>query len=78
MAITNITEAINVLKDLVEVLPAANGNIEASSVTGGTFGGQVTAHINHQIPTASLLRNSKIVSTETNPTVNGEIFWIYG
>lgn len=31
----------------------------------------------HQDPNTSLLRNSKLVNTETNPTVNGEICWTY-
>ena len=31
----------------------------------------------HQDPNTSLLRNSKLVNAETNPTVNGEICWTY-
>lgn len=31
----------------------------------------------HQDPGTSLLRNSKIASSETNPSVNGEICWTY-
>lgn len=43
----------------------------------GTFGGQVVANSSGQDVGTPLLRNSKLVSTETNPTVNGEIFWTY-
>lgn len=32
----------------------------------------------NQSPGTSLLRNSKLVSSDTNPTVNGEINWTYG
>lgn len=30
-----------------------------------------------QAPSSSILRNSKLVPVETNPTVNGEICWTY-
>lgn len=30
-----------------------------------------------QSPSASILRNSRLVAVETNPTVNGEICWTY-
>jgi hypothetical protein len=50
----------------------------ASTVTAGTFAGQVVANASSQAPATSLLRNSKIVSTTTNPTKNGEIVWTYG
>lgn len=45
--------------------------------SGGTFSGSVKAGNNYQSVETSLLRNSKIVSAETNPTVNGEINWLY-
>ena len=47
----------------------------------GTFSGIVKASSSDssdQAPATSLLRNSKLVATETTPTVNGEIFWVYG
>lgn len=50
----------------------------ADGILGGTFAGQVVANANGQDPSTSLLRNSKLVSTETNPTVSGEICWQYG
>jgi UDP-2,3-diacylglucosamine pyrophosphatase LpxH len=49
----------------------------ANAITAGTFAGQVVANANGQTPSTSLLRNSKLVSSETNPTVNGEICWTY-
>ena len=49
----------------------------ASAVTAGTFAGQVVANSSKQTPSTSLLRNSKLVSVETSPTVNGEICWHY-
>lgn len=49
----------------------------ASTINAGTFAGQVVANSSGQTPNASLLRNSKLVTTETNPTVNGEICWVY-
>ena len=46
-------------------------------ISGGTFGGEVAAVSSGQTPGTSLLRNSKLVSADTTPTVNGEIFWTY-
>ena len=53
-------------------------NHAASKVTAGTFAGQVVANDSGQTPGTMLLRNSKLVSADTNPTVNGEICWTYG
>lgn len=53
-------------------------NQAASTITAGTFAGQVVANSSGQTPGTSLLRNSKLVSTDTDPTVNGEINWTYG
>ena len=55
----------------------ASHNQAASTITAGTFGGQVVASSSGQTYSTSLLRNSKLVSTETTPTVNGEICWTY-
>lgn len=49
----------------------------ASMISAGTFAGQVVANSSGQTPGTSLLRNSKLVSADTNPTVNGEINWTY-
>ena len=50
-------------------------NQAASTITAGTFAGQVVA--SGQDAGTALLRNSKIVSADTNPTVNGEINWTF-
>lgn len=52
-------------------------NQAASTITAGTFAGQVIANSSGQEVGTPLLRNSKLVSAETNPTVNGEIYWTY-
>lgn len=52
-------------------------NQAASTITAGTFAGQVVANSGGQTPGTSLLRNCKLVSADTNPTVNGEICWTY-
>lgn len=57
--------------------PAAHSQA-ASTVTAGTFAGQVAAKSGQQTPGSMLLRNSQLVSAETSPTVNGEICWQYG
>lgn len=49
----------------------------ANRIMGGTFTGQVAANSSRQTPSVSCLRNSKIVSADTNPTANGEINWTY-
>lgn len=52
-------------------------NQAANTITAGTFGGQVVANSSGQTPGTSLLRNIRLVSTDTNPTVNGEICLVY-
>lgn len=52
-------------------------NQAASTITAGTFAGQVVANGSGQTPGTSLLRNSRLVSADTNPTVEGEICWHY-
>lgn len=47
----------------------------ATEITAGTFSGEVVAGT--QTPDRTLLRNTKLVSTETTPSVNGEIYWQY-
>ena len=46
--------------------------------SGGTFTGTIKAGSNYQSYSMSLLRNSKLVSTDTTPTYDGEIYWVYG
>lgn len=56
---------------------ASSHNQSASTITAGTFGGQVVANNSAQTPGISLLRNTQILKTETTPSVNGEIWWNY-
>lgn len=53
-------------------------SLAASKITAGTFAGAVVANSAGQAPGTSLVRNSKLVAEEATPTVNGEIFWVYG
>ena len=46
--------------------------------TGGAFTGFVYAGSSYQPYSSSLLRNSALVSSETIPIYNGEIYWVYG
>ena len=48
-----------------------------SDIKSGTFASYVKANASNQDPATSLIRNSALVSADTNPTVNGEIFWTY-
>lgn len=59
-------------------LTLATHNQAASTITGGTFAGEVAAAASAQTPGNSLLRNSALVIADTTPTNNGEIFWTYG
>ena len=54
-----------------------NHSQAASTITAGTFAGQVVANASGQTPGTMLVRNSKLVSAEETPTVNGEICWVY-
>lgn len=58
-------------------LSLASHNQAASTITAGTFAGQVVANASGQTPGTMLVRNSKLVSAEETPTVNGEICWVY-
>lgn len=73
ITINNYTGFSSVKKIDPKYLP----NYTASEVGAGTFAGQVIANSSSQAASTSLIRNSKLVSTDTNPTVNGEIYWTY-
>jgi hypothetical protein len=62
---------------LASDIPTVPSSYSAASITAGTFGGQVVANASGQTPGTSLLRNSKLVSADTDPTANGEINWTY-
>ena len=68
----------NDLKDKPDAFPPSAHNQAASTITAGTFAGQVVAKAGSQAAGTSLLRNTKLVASETTPTNEGEIFWIYG
>ena len=54
----------------------ASHNQSASTITAGTFAGQVAANASGQAPSASCLRNSKFSFDESDvPTVEGETVW---
>ena len=55
-------------------------NLAATAMqrAGGTFTGTIKAGGSYQSYSTSLLRNSKLVSSDTTPSVNGEINWTYG
>lgn len=65
------------ITDFPTSMTPTSHNQNANTITAGTFAGIVKAGSSYQTYSTSLLRNSKLVSTETNPTVNGEINWTY-
>lgn len=67
-----------VVKSALDAKAAADHNQAASTVTSGTFAGQVAANSAGQTPGSFLLRNSKVSAAEEDPTVNGEIVWVRG
>lgn len=58
-------------------LSLASHNQAASTVTAGTFAGQVVAKSGAQTPGTMLLRNSILSSADDKEIQNGEIIWIY-
>ena len=50
----------------------------ASTITAGTFAGQMVANSSGETYSNYCLRNTRLASADTNPTVNGEICWTYG
>jgi hypothetical protein len=68
---------ISDITDFPTSVPPTAHNQAASTITAGTFAGQVVANASAQTPGTALLRNSKIVSADTTPTNNGEICWTY-
>lgn len=55
----------------------ASHNQAASTITAGTFAGQVAANGSGQTYNTYCLRNTRLASSDTNPTVNGQICWTY-
>ena len=56
---------------------ASSHNQAASTVTAGTFAGQVVAKSSAQTYSTYLLRNTRLAASDTTPTVNGQICWTY-
>ena len=77
MTPTAHTHTKSQITDFPSTMTPSAHNQAASTITSGIFGGQVVANASGQTYSTSLLRNSKLVSAETNPTVNGEICWTY-
>ena len=46
------------------------------SIRPGTFSGTMKANANNQAADTSLLRNSRVVLSDTDPDVEGEIVWV--
>lgn len=60
-------------ESLLSVMPWRTAGLSKT----GTFNRKAVALGTAQDPSTSLLRNSKIVATDTTPTNNGEICWTY-
>ena len=75
---TAVNKGISSLRSEISYKANKSHDQAASTITAGTFAGQVVANSAGQTPTTSCVRNSRLVPTDTNPTVNGEIVWIYG
>lgn len=56
---------------------ASSHNQAASTITAGTFAGAVVAPRSSQTYSSYMLRNSRLASSETDPSYNGEICWTY-
>ena len=67
-----------VIKSALDGKAASAHNQAASTITSGTFAGQVASNSSGQTPGTMLLRNSKLAAASEDPTVNGEIVWVYG
>lgn len=46
--------------------------------SGGTFTGTIKAGSNYQSYSTYLMRNTRLASSDTTPSVNGQICWTYG
>lgn len=57
---------------------AATQAAAAMPKSGGTFTGRVKAGSSGESYSTYLLRNTRLASSDTTPTVNGEICWTYG
>lgn len=46
--------------------------------SGGTFTGTIKAGSSYQSYSTYLMRNTRLASSDTTPSVNGQICWTYG
>lgn len=53
-------------------------SLAASKISAGTFAGRVVANSSGQSYSTYCLRNTRLASSDTNPTTNGQICWTYG
>lgn len=67
----------NDLTDKPDAFPPTAHTQAASTITAGTFAGQVVANSSGQAAASYVVRNSKLASAEESPTVNGQICWKY-
>ena len=66
------------LADCIIMVVDVRTGMTAADVDAGTFAGAVKANASGQTPGTSLLRNSLLTADDTvNPTVEGEIVWVY-
>ena len=71
-----VDEKINAITPASIGAAAASHNQAASTITAGTFAGQVVAKSDAQAPGTACLRNSSVSLTESTPSVNGQINWL--
>lgn len=74
------------VKQAYDLANSANTNASSAKTiataampkSGGTFTGTVKAGNNYQSYSTYLLRNVRFASSDTTPSVNGQICWTYG
>lgn len=75
-AFTNILPSTATSGSNSVTLPVSTGTMTVIN-SSNRFTTTVSAGTSYQDTGTSLLRNSRLLSTETTPTVNGEICWLY-
>lgn len=65
------------ITDKPSTFTPASHNQAASTITSGTFAGQVVANSSGQAAASYVVRNSKLAAAEEAPAVNGQICWKY-
>ena len=76
-AASSHTHTKSQITDFPTSMTPTSHNQAASTITAGTFAGQVVANSSGETYSTYLLRNCRLASSDTNPTVNGEICWTY-